>query len=150
MAEAMQQSHCRAWLSTIQLFHSAADCWHPSHFVRGPNTSTSTEEQIIMALTVATPLGGMHLQPDLDNGQNLAAYQALFSSLQLPHYRRMQLSFVAQPHPSPRASRIQHEAKAPKGLISAISANVGISGKMGPKIRRQHIRRAASTMVEVN
>jgi len=148
MMEAMSQPHCRAWLSTLQLFHSAADCWHPSYFVRGPNTSTSTEEQIIMALMVATSLGGMHLQPDLDNGQNLAAHQALFSSLRVPHCRRMQLSFAAQPHSSFRASRIQHEAKATKDLISAISANIGISGKMGPKIRRQHIRRAASTVAE--
>ena len=91
-----------------------------------------------MALMVTTSLGGMHLQPNLDNGQNLAAHQALFSSLRVPHYRRMQLSFAAQPHSSFRASRIQHEAKAQKNLISAMSANIGTSGKMGPKIRRQH------------
>ena len=79
----MPQPDCMAWLSMLQLFPFAADC------LRGLNTSTSTGERIVMALVVATSLGGVHLQPDLDDGQNLAAHQALFSSLRVPHYRRM-------------------------------------------------------------
>ena len=63
MVEAMPQPHCKAWLSMLQLFSFAADC------LRGLNTSTSTEDQIIMALMVATSLGGVHLQPDFDNAK---------------------------------------------------------------------------------